>query len=113
MGIEQHHAVLASTWDPKSAARLQTYVREKKLLVTTREAPINGIVTFVLHPDGSKDGWDESDKGDRVRAELIEFLRTDGRYEDGGSPWMWVEVTRGERGSEIENTNCEEDLYAE
>ena len=49
----------------------------------------------MVAPDGSKEGWSESCKGDAQRAALIEFMDTF-RFEDGSSPLAWVEVQFGD-----------------
>ncbi len=36
---------------------------------------INGGAAFLIAPDGSKEGWADSDKGETARNEFIEFLR--------------------------------------
>ena len=63
-------------------------------------APVNGMVTVILAPDGSKEGWSDSDTGDRLREEFIEYLGTY-NYEDDSSPWDWVEVEYGEYGQKV------------
>lgn len=55
----------------------------------------NGVQSFALMPDGSKEGWDESQEGDTRRDRLVTFLRTL-CYEDGSSPLSWVEVQFGD-----------------
>lgn len=59
------------------------------------EAEINGYGSFFIPPDGSKEGWAESDEGDERRARFIEWLRSN-EYEGGGSPFRWVEVQYGD-----------------
>ena len=52
---------------------------------------VNGSRSFLVPPDGSKEGWPESDAGDARRAEFIAYLNGT-KYEDGSSPLKWVEV---------------------
>jgi len=56
---------------------------------------MNSERSFFIPPDGSKEGWVESDKGDLNRSEMIKYLKSV-RYEDGSSPLSWVEVFFGE-----------------
>ena len=49
---------------------------------------INGSAAFFIPPDGSKEGWDDSNKGDERRDEFVDFLRTTGL--------AWVEVQFGD-----------------
>jgi hypothetical protein len=46
-------------------------------------------------PDGSKEGWDTSDEGDNARDEMVQWLRAQA-YNDGSSPFSWVEVQYGD-----------------
>lgn len=49
----------------------------------------NGYQSFFVAPDGSKEGWDTSDRGDRSRAILTDWLDEQAGYLD------WVEVSYG------------------
>src|SRR5262249_28308421 len=60
---------------------------------------VNEWHTIVVPPDGSKEGWDESDRGDAGRKRLIEWLDSK-RYEDGSSPYDWAEVQYGDDNGE-------------
>lgn len=60
----------------------------------TKEA-MNGYVSFLVASDGSKEGWDTSEQGDRTRDEIIEYLNTL-RYSDGSSSFRYVEVQYGD-----------------
>jgi hypothetical protein len=52
---------------------------------------VNGSRAFMVPPDGSKEGWDESHEGDARRHEFVAYLRALA-YDDGSSPLSWVEV---------------------
>lgn len=43
---------------------------------------VNSYETFAIVPDGSKEGWSDSDEGDRCRAELIAWLKRSDTYVD-------------------------------
>jgi hypothetical protein len=59
------------------------------------EPAMNGYQSFFIPPDGSKEGWTDSDVGDQRRASFI--LRLDElRYEDGSNVLNWVEVQYGD-----------------
>lgn len=55
---------------------------------------VNNARSFFVAWDGSKEGWDESDRGDKARAEFVAWLRAQA-YGDGSSPLDWVEVQYG------------------
>jgi hypothetical protein len=63
----------------------------------------NGYRSFFIPPDGSKEGWDESESGDSHRNAFVAFLQSL-RYEDGSSPVDWVEVVFGDDGDWTEVT---------
>ena len=59
------------------------------------ETHLNNVVSFFVAPDGSNEGWDDSDKGDDNRDAFIEWLESL-RYDDGSSPLAWAEVQYGD-----------------
>lgn len=108
MGLMQHHAVIATTFSDERAQKVHEWIlalpEDARGLFLLGKGVINSEYTIVLIPDGSKEGWEESDWGDRLRADFTARLREDD-YDDGSSPWMWVEVAYGELGSDIVSTN--------
>jgi hypothetical protein len=97
MGYHKHDVVVVTMWrasralrehsdDPDEAAytweEAILALREKmgvdgKLLVGPIEAsPLNDYVTYVLVPDGSKEGWADSERFDGWRERLLEICRT-------------------------------------
>lgn len=69
------------------------------------ESPINGYNSFFIAPDGSKEGWMDSDKGDKNRKKFIKALKKDGSCD-------FVELTYGgddEGASVMEYNRFEED----
>lgn len=65
----------------------------RNLLVGPFPSAINSYHTMIFLPDGSKEGWDTSDEGDKIRARVIEFFSW--RYEDGSSPHDVIEIRYG------------------
>jgi hypothetical protein len=57
-------------------------------------SPVNGYATFCVVPDGSKEGWPDSDTGYDARETFIAWLR-DNRYEDGSTSLEWAAVSYG------------------
>lgn len=95
MGYMKHHAIIVTSWDEKylkpahdKAVDLFYPIAD----VTEMTSPaMNGFTSFMVAPDGSKEGWDHSDRGDRARDEFVQWLR-DQAYDDGSSAYGWVEV---------------------
>ena len=56
---------------------------------------INGYNSFFIAPDGSKDGWDNSDIFDLKRKKFIKWIESQA-YEDGSNSISYVEVFFGE-----------------
>lgn len=115
MGVVNHNAIIATTWSKERADAIHVWIsglteQQQKLFVNS-EGLVNQYQTFALMPDGSKEGWDASDAGDDLRELFIARL-TEDNYEDGSSPWAWVEVGYGEFGQTVirgNNQNCYDD----
>lgn len=90
MGTIIHHAIVATTWvEHSDFCELVELVGDRgKCWVS--DTGMNGYLTFVLAPDGSKEGWEESNIGDDLRDEVVEWLSQDGFY------CSWCEVAMGE-----------------
>ncbi|MGI9410256.1 MAG: hypothetical protein ACR2OV_09295, partial [Hyphomicrobiaceae bacterium] len=56
---------------------------------------VNGYRTFLIPPDGSKEGWAESEEEDERRNSFVAWLEAQ-CYEDGSSPLAWAEVQYGD-----------------
>ena len=112
MGEINHNCVIATTWQDELVDKFEHWVRQfdiewqRQFAITGSRS--NGYSTIVLTPDGSKEGWITSDQGDQLRADFIDFLESHA-YDDGSSPFAWVEVGYGERGQKVlrgNNVNC-------
>lgn len=101
MGYIAHDAVLVSTHRyrdgglPDIEAFRQTLPPDWRRLVI---GPVEGVVNegyfYAFLPDGSKEGWDLSDEGNRYRAQFAALFASS--YEDGSSPDDVVSVRFGE-----------------
>ncbi len=90
MGYMRHHAIVATTWDVVRARRVRDAAVETGASVTEIVgSAINGFYTFMVGTDGSKEGWDEDEKGDERRDAIVKILRDDGYFK-------WVEVQYGD-----------------
>jgi len=109
MGTMNHNAVIATTCSDDKAMAIDEWIAnltiEDRALFCTCGSWTNGYTTFILSPDGSKEGWDESKDGDTLRDRFVDRLFKDD-YDDGSSPWDWVEVGFGEFGQAIIRGNC-------
>jgi hypothetical protein len=64
-----------------------------RLVIGPVESVTNGYRHYVLLPDGSKEGWADSDTGDDIRERFIGLFSV--RHDDGSSPQEGVHVTYG------------------
>ena len=110
MGYMRHHAIIVTGWpltrlnlSEGLAADPPLSIEEAHKVATEIFGPlvspiiparINAYHSFCIAPDGSKEGWSESDEGDAQREAFKQFLN-EHRYEDG-SGIDWVEVQFGD-----------------
>jgi hypothetical protein len=92
MGYMRHHAIVVTGMKEWHADHLQT-IYDAHAAATTcgcavtsiTDAVMNGYASFMVAPDGSKEGWRDSDQGDEARAKFIDWLH--------GAQWFdWAEV---------------------
>lgn len=95
MGYIKHHAIIVTGWEQDRIGWIIHEASRLKMRVIgpSREV-INGYISVLVCPDGSKEGWPDSDSGDNARAQFKAWLNAQ-RYEDGSSPLEWVEVAYG------------------
>lgn len=108
MEVQNNNAVIATTWSKGEVARIKQWVdglMEMKSLFLVGREELNGETTIVMVPDGSKEGWPESDAGDALRDSFIAELEK-ANYDDGSNPWDFVEVGFGEFGQKVLRGNC-------
>jgi hypothetical protein len=66
--IEKAHAL---------AVRLYTTVGLEQLVSPIVRGVMNGTASFLIAPDGSKEGWEHSDRSDQIRRLFKEHLRAE------------------------------------
>lgn len=96
MGYMRHDAIVVTSWRRKAIQEAATRARECGLEVLGPSAEVtNGISTLLVCPDGSKEGWEESDAFVAKRAKYLEYLNSV-RYEDNSSCLSWVALAYGD-----------------
>jgi hypothetical protein len=106
MGYIRHHAIIVTAYrrDDIEAARLKALecfegnraVGDYRSLVgPVMSSVVNSYHTLFIAPDGSKEGWPESDVGDNGRSRFIAWLDKQ-RWGDGSSPFRWAEIQYGD-----------------
>lgn len=100
MGYIRHHAIVVTgmhEWNiggdlPAVPEAREAAIRYGCQLVSEVVGPgLNGTSSFLVAPDGSKEGWTDSDAGDAARDEFVAWLRR--RDPDGY--YSWAEVVLG------------------
>lgn len=43
-------------------------------------SPLNGYETFFVAPDGSKEGWEDSNAGDEKREQFLDWVTAYGKF---------------------------------
>jgi len=101
MGYMRHHGILVTAFNEVQAkaahamASAHCIAGGHPLVSPLHGEVVNGYWSFAVFPDGSKEGWEASAEGDTGRTALISWLDAQ-RYEDGSSPFDWVEVQYGD-----------------
>jgi hypothetical protein len=99
MGFIRHHAILVTGWENLDIAR-EIAIEFGNNVSDIVAGPANGYFTFMIAPDGSKEGWETSRDGDDARERFIRWLngRTDDEFE-------WVELYYGHDDGAAKITN--------
>lgn len=104
MGYMRHHAIVVSSCLHERGISSRPLIElahdkavELGMSVTgiSGEDSHNGYRSFLVAPDGSKEGWGPSNRGDVRRAQFTEWLHSQ-RYDDDSTPIEWVEVQYGD-----------------
>ena len=95
MGYMCSHAIVVTSYDekiePAHAKAVELGCNPSPIM----DSPMNGYRSFFVPPDGSKEGWDESNAGNDRRDLFIEWLRSQ-VYNDLSSWIDWAEVQYGD-----------------
>lgn len=92
MGWMRHHGIVVTSWSEEklNAAHAKAVEVFGVGVTDTTEPVVNGYGSFLVAPDGSKEGWSDSDEGDARRDLFIRWLHSQA-YEDGSSALDWIE----------------------
>ena len=108
MGYIKHHgiAVTCGIDEILKEAHIQAKRIFKERTSEILNSETNGYKSFFIAPDGSLEGWAESDKGNKQRDEFVKWVNSKA-YEDGSNSISFCEFFYGEdRGiARIENHN--------
>lgn len=108
MTAVMHDTIVVTSWN---RALLKAAHSKAKSLMTHVSGIVPGTVnsytSFMVAPDGSKEGWAESDEANTARETLLAWM--DGKaYEDGSNSLEYVAVRFGdEEAPEVSANNLE------
>lgn len=95
MGYMRHNAIIVTSWGDKAITEAAKHAKELGLQVLgPSDEAVNSYRSLLICPDGSKEGWPESEQGERRRAAFRGWLNAQ-RYEDGSTSLEWVESVYG------------------
>lgn len=95
MGYIVHNTIVITSRDHKAISDAAQKAKELGLEVLgpSPEAK-NHYQTILICPDGSKEGWPDSQQFDEKRKACRDYL-DDQRYEDNSSSLEWAEIAYG------------------
>ena len=83
---DRHHAIVVTCWQDKHIEQAHGLAVENNLSPTDiTPSGVNGYRSFLIPPDGSKEGWEESSQGDDRRDAWIKAMTDLG--EDNYCEW--------------------------
>lgn len=76
MGYINHHAIIVTSYDEAliKEAHEEAVRLCHKLVSPILSSVVNKYFSFLVAPDGSKEGWGDSNQFDEKRAEIVEFI---------------------------------------
>jgi len=108
MGYIRHHTIIVTSYDSDKlhAAHHQAErIFGEDMVSNIVDSPVNGYKSFFVAPDGSKEGWEDSDNYDKDRGEFIRLIKLKD-FEDGSNAIQYIEVAYDEEGvAKIERNN--------
>ena len=111
MGDIHHHAIVVTGWNPAYVAKAHEQATKIFEWVSPISPPVvNGYTSFFIPPDGSKEGWQESNKGESLRSGFISWLSKSLTYDDQSCKVEWAEVGFGDYDNEVDRSNDSEKL---
>jgi hypothetical protein len=98
MGIMCHYAIVVTSRNEYTVRAHAEALRccGSELVSNVTATVMNARSSFLVAPDGSKEGWPEFSEGEVQRARFVSWLHRQ-RFSDGSSPYDWVMIEYGER----------------
>jgi len=96
MGYISHHSILVTSFCHEAIGKAHNKANKimPDLVSKIIKSRINEYYSFCIFPDGSKEGWNDSDIGNNQRDIFINWINKQ-RYEDNSSIYDWIEIEFG------------------
>lgn len=96
MGYIKHNAIVVTGASYDSIRFHKAYDKARELfgyesVSDTVKSTLNGYISFLVAPDGSKEGWPESNEYDDKRKQLADYIDSLA-YDDGSNSIDFVDV---------------------
>jgi hypothetical protein len=114
MGYIRHNAIIVTAWDLKYLKPAHQEARKIfsppldagcdkawYIVSTILFSPMNGYCSFFVAPDGSKEGWADSDMGDNKRDRFITWMINQQKTNDLYLDWAEVQYGDDDRETKI------------
>ena len=93
MGYIKHNAIVVTGWNEKQMDKVhKKSIELGNLTSNIVNGAVNGFISFFVAADGSKEGWEESNKGDTAREELIKYINSL-KYNDSSNSCHYIEIS--------------------
>lgn len=93
MGYMRHDAIVVTSWSAQWILDAYNQAIDLGLQVLgPSEEVTNDYRSILICPDGSKEGWPESDTYNQLRLQYIDWLNSV-KFSDGSSTLSWVAVS--------------------
>jgi hypothetical protein len=91
MGYIRHDAIIVTSWDTRAVRLAREKAKELLLPVSgVVHSNTNSYMSFLIAPDGSKEGWEESTRGEAARERWKAWAK------DTPDLWIdWVHLNYG------------------
>jgi len=101
MGNFRHHAILVSDHVDEEGFWFAVYEAKKifGVMPPVFHGDAEGVVSFLIPPDGSKEGRDISNEYDEKRARFVDWLKKH-KDENGCRYVDWIEIYYGDQASD-------------
>lgn len=94
MGYIRHNAIVVTSWNSAAIEKAACRARNIGLTVlgpSASQESVNNYRSMLVCPDGSKEGWPDSEVGNTRRSDFRDWLESQ-RYSDGSTCLYWVEI---------------------